>query len=555
MAKFSDIQKNLIGSLKELNLDKSTQIDGDLLLCETPKIEFVDDNVSSVKEGNYVEVRILNFNENVTYISDNTLISKLEHKEDNIFKIYFGFVTEDTDTTITLRSFKLGSIDSKFSNKLDITVKNKEEEEDDAIINDAFADNKDSSTDVDVTNDKIVFTEDNGEYKEVITEQGDDEKDWSSYQTIARIELEKMDIIKDDTDKDTLAVSNEKIKDVSKCYITNDDYPDGVEIDVGDVDEEEEDSTGILDVFDDDSCIACYTFDNNDLSDLSGNYDLVKYSDDDEDPSYEDAVFGRGIVKHRTRLTWDDLTDKLKDNNKEWSWSGWCYFDSNDTPDNAWRPFDTYRNTKGYVNIEPDFTDFNVDGQSFGDMSDTLETDKWFHIVLIYSDWVSNSHDVTLYIDNNKIGTVSCSGVDSNSDHSGMLGYHDSNSNYLTSKGDQIRVFNKALSDDEVDTLYDEKYQEYKADISSNNLDNTPTSAYFIEENITIKTALTEDDPTNDDFVTEDLDTWKIDDDNKYRENTYKKVSDYTGTKFQRKITGDKNANITYLKSNMWKDQ
>ena len=112
------------------------------------------------------------------------------------------------------------------------------------------------------------------------------------------------------------------------------------------------------------------------------------------------------------------------------------------------------------------------------------------------------------------------------------------------------------MSDDEIDTIYREQVTKYKADISSNNLENPPTSAYFEEETVIIKTALTlDDDPIDpDDFVTEEVESWVINTDTDIKEVTFKKVSDYTGNKFQRKFTGDENANITYLKSNMWKD-
>ena len=50
------------------------------------------------------------------------------------------------------------------------------------------------------------------------------------------------------------------------------------------------------------------------------------------------------------------------------------------------------------------------------------------------------------------------------------------------------------------------------------------------------------------------MESFKIDTDTDLKEVTFKKVSDYSGNKFQRKFSGDEGANVTYIKSNMWKD-
>ena len=50
------------------------------------------------------------------------------------------------------------------------------------------------------------------------------------------------------------------------------------------------------------------------------------------------------------------------------------------------------------------------------------------------------------------------------------------------------------------------------------------------------------------------MDSFKINTDTDLKEVTFKKVSDYSGNKFQRKFKGDEGANVTYIKSNMWKD-
>ena len=79
-----------------------------------------------------------------------------------------------------------------------------------------------------------------------------------------------MNILEDDTTKDELVTAKD-IEGITKCYIANDDYPDGLLIDVGDVDEEDG-TVNELDVLGDGSCIATYNLDG-DATDLSVDYD------------------------------------------------------------------------------------------------------------------------------------------------------------------------------------------------------------------------------------------------------------------------------------------
>ena len=527
-------------------------------MCEIPELS--NQSADEINEGDYIEIDIDNYDENAEYLVDNELVTKFVYKSDKTFKVYFGSVDEDTDTTFKVRAIKTGYISSSWSKEISITIKDKPEEEDDAIINDAFADNEDSSSDCDVTNDKVIFTEDGGGYKEVITEQGDDEEDWSSYQTIVKIDLEKMNIIDDDTDKDTLAVKNEKIKDVAKCYIVNDDYPDGVEIDIRDVDEDKG-TLNVLDILNDDSCKITWRL-NGDATDLSGDYDGTEENDlsYSDDSPWDDTKSGFFDGSGNDSGGYISTDFKIGDQ-EAYSWSAW-FKTENDDEDICVVGSCNSNNDSEYRRLGIRFVDggkFYIT-QSDNSNEDQVVTDnqnvadnKWHHAVV-----TANKKTHKLYIDNNKIGEWDLDvAAGTASDYSYSVGRNGEHSGkYFDGLIAQVRFFNKEVTDDEVDKLYNEFEKKYKADISSNDLDNAPTSAYFIEENVTIKTALTkDDDPTDDDFNDEKLDTWKIDTDNDYKENSYKKISDYSGNKFQRKITGDKNANITYLKSNMWKDQ
>ena len=438
-------------------------------------------------------------------------------------------------------------------------------EEDDAIINNAFSDYMDSSSNADVTNSKVTITADDGYYKEVVTEQGDDEENWGQYQTIAKVELEKIRLI-DETDKDTLVTYNRKIKDVNQCYIVNDDFPDGTKIDIGDIDESDDGTVDKLDILDDGSCIACYNLDG-DAKDLNGNYDGTTHGD----ISYVDGFFDKGI-----RIDDEDeeqyvSVDEITDTKSAFTYSCWVTnpddYDDDDSYAYVIRDGNedkTYAFGLNYSNGgTPNSIDCHLAGTAksitIPDDKTIEHKDKLFLVYFwdkskndgkpsVYIKNITQDYEYTLVFDD----LATTDDLDKGFDV--IAGANSTYDNRIAVVIDQVRIFNKALSDDEIDTLYNESATKYSADISSNSLDNAPDKAYLIESNVTISTALTKDtDPTDDDFVDEEIDTSKIISDSDSKEITFKVVEDVDGNKFQRKVSGNAGANVTLLQSNMWR--
>jgi hypothetical protein len=509
---------------------------------DTPTIGDVSDD--EVYERDYIEVTIDNYDKEAEYEANSELITKIRYKSDNVVKVYFGSVDEDTNLDFKIRSLKVGYLVSEWSDTISIKVKDRPEESDDAIINDAFEDNLDDSDSADVTNDKVTITADGGYYKENVTEQGDDEEDWSSYQSYCEIELKKMNILDDDTTKDELVVTDD-ITEINKCYITNDDYPDGLLIDVGDVEKEGGDDgsgVGVLDILDDDSCIDCFMFDD-DLTSLGDNDGVI-----DGTEQYDDGQFDKCLSLDGSSAVKVDGANK-----PDFPFSVSLWVKDNDSDDGA----------VIYDFAGAKLTHYTGDnGLKIWDKSkvsatsgEHISNDDFIHIVVIHT----GDDNKELYINKNEIDLSD--GDDANNyeyNHLliGARGDGDSvKDGYFKGYIDQVRIFNGALSKDEIDKTYKEQYTKYKADISSNELENPPKTAYFEESSFTLSTALTKDtNPTDDDFVDEEMDSFKIDTDTDIKEVTFKKVSDYSGNKFQRKFTGDEEANVTYIKSNMWKD-
>ena len=137
---------------------------------DTPTIGDVSDD--EVYERDYIEVTIDNYDKEAEYEANSELITKIRYKSDNVVKVYFGSVDDDTDLDFKIRSLKVGYLASEWSDTISVKVKDRPEESDDAIINDAFSDNLDDSDSADVTNDKVTITADGGYYKEVVTARG-----------------------------------------------------------------------------------------------------------------------------------------------------------------------------------------------------------------------------------------------------------------------------------------------------------------------------------------------------------------------------------------------
>lgn len=198
-----------------------------------------------------------------------------------------------------------------------------------------------------------------------------------------------------------------------------------------------------VDIFGDSSGIALYTLDY-DASDESGNYDGTPSS----------VTFGvDGQINWGASFNGSagGITTGLGNSQLSVSsaWSCSCWINSSSfssatnilgmedsaSPYNGWS---LYQNTSG--NLQP-----MVNGNAVG-TAKTLTANQWYNVVLTYSGTV-----LKFYVDGTQIGsdvTISISTPSSNFDIGGLGIY-----SVYSGKVDQVRLFNKALSQNEVDTL------------------------------------------------------------------------------------------------------
>jgi hypothetical protein len=97
---------------------------------------------------------------------------------------------------------------------------------------------------------------------------------------------------------------------------------------------------------------------------------------------------------------------------------------------------------------------FEIIGSSIKDVNGvTLTTNKWIHIVGIKNDSESSAY---LYQDGNQVGSVSLTGVTYSAVLSNfkIAARPDANSNYFNGQLDDIRIYNRALTAQEVRALY-----------------------------------------------------------------------------------------------------
>ena len=548
----------IIANLDEFALEFTPSLTSEFI-CEIPIIQ---SDSSEVNERDFIEIEVTNFDKEAKYIPNSDLVTYIYPVLDNKIRVYFGGVDEDTTINLAFRVYKEGFVSSPWSNSIEITIKDTPEESDDLIVNDDFSTYAEEYQDCEVFNDKVVFTADNGYYKEVITEQDEDETAWSSYQTSCNILLDKIPLFKDDTSNDVLATTNNDIENVSKCYITNDDYQSGIEIDIGDVTSENKDTSTTLDIFSDNSCISLLPFNDN-IDDVGNTFELIAY---DKDDNSVDTIYDTGKFDNAISLNADTnaylMDSDCSLNMENFSISIWIDMQNNDSDD--WNKI-VYITKDGDAGTRINIVKSDNDGkkifvQRYDNGSKVYSTDEDENGIIDISDegfahivyTQDSSGNVKIYKNKELVFEKTYSAPDDVVRNKIEIGANDSG-NFFVGLLDNFRMLDKALTDDEVEILYNENITIYKADISSNELESTLNNAYFIEPAVVVDVALS-DDIVDDDFKTQTLESWNINTDTSVKINYYTKVSDYSGTKFQRKITANTNAVVTEMKTQMYKD-
>jgi hypothetical protein len=217
-------------------------------------------------------------------------------------------------------------------------------------------------------------------------------------------------------------------------------------------------TTNTLDIFGDGSCKAAYNFEGN-TNDLSGNFNATATN-----LSYTTGKFGQAANCSSSSIdTGINTTNFISDlNNRtvDFSFSGWAIIDSYPQGDNTIFYVGNYNvYSPLYAAIILDFRSaskkirFTHQTQNIESTSTFNSPTGWTHVV-----GVRESSVLKLYINTTLESSVTLTantGV-SSSTTLDLGGFKYSTAAGLDGKLDQVRFFNKALSQTEITTLYNE---------------------------------------------------------------------------------------------------
>ena len=219
-----------------------------------------------------------------------------------------------------------------------------------------------------------------------------------------------------------------------------------------------------LDIFGDGSCIATYTLDGN-ANDLSGNYNGTWSGAE----AYANGKFGQGALKNDiNEATSIGLSNDIVFNDESFSISCWIkLFDTNNKDNGLFLGSRDYNNTLSYIWINQWTNHIEITDNDENEYQLDYEytTNTLIHLCIVSS---KEYNKVSFFIDNVKIGEVS--GYVASYTIDELLGcYADNYHKAFNGLIDQVRVFNRALTEDEVKKLYVEDYNYiYKKHLRTN---------------------------------------------------------------------------------------
>ena len=244
------------------------------------------------------------------------------------------------------------------------------------------------------------------------------------------------------------------------------------------------DTIQTVDIFGDNSCIALYPFNEN-TDDLSGNYNTSITGD----IAYVDGIFDKGITCTSPDTTPDSdyvpLSTDIFNNNDVFTISLWFKANSiNTSYGNAiLSNYNCATQVLFDIEIDKDNTFYAVywdrnksDTTNYITVKD-VKCDTWYHTVLVVD---KSTNIIKLYFNGNLVNIVQDSAISGNlSQEPRLFGWaaNCESVNMISLDGiiDQVRIFNRALTEDEVKALYIE--QRYTIDIKSLNLTGLPKFA------------------------------------------------------------------------------
>lgn len=225
----------------------------------------------------------------------------------------------------------------------------------------------------------------------------------------------------------------------------------------------------IHDIFGDSSAIATYNLDGN-SNDLGGNYDGTT-----TDVTYDTGKFGQAAVFNGSSSK-IDIPETVNNNS---SISLWCNIIGGDTSpniystrtnDNGWQV--TTSTSGDIINIQD--RESLLSNKSWTSAF-TISPNTWVHVVVTLT-----SNKFRVYIDNTEVGNADITGTySSTSSAFGCQGQMDSY--WYNGSIDQVRIFNRALTASEVNTLYTEQVTKYQYTCTLPTQATVPTSAKVLD--------------------------------------------------------------------------
>jgi len=266
----------------------------------------------------------------------------------------------------------------------------------------------------------------------------------------------------DDTTSTALVTYTEVSENEDVLLIENDDSI--VETKLGSVTTEETDSTQILDIFGDGSCIATYTFDDENANDLSGNYNGTWSGTE----AYEDGKFGKAAVFNNS--TSNNIKIPKISLKNEFTINLWMDINKN-TSSNC-RFLSSNTDGRFYLTADPNDEDgigFRSDSVELH--SGNIDISDGYHMIT----YIADSNGIRILLDTNEVASTdsTCS----------LYNIEQLNSDAGDDKWpvygiDQVRIFNRSLTEEEVNQLYNEQATKYTADISSADVSEAPVKAF-----------------------------------------------------------------------------
>jgi len=311
-----------------------------------------------------------------------------------------------------------------------------------------------------------------------VFEQESGENDWYQYQAEVKEKPEEVKIIsatKDEIKTPEIIIKGEKLLLYSDEKIVEksvDSYPETIN------------TVNVLDIFGDGSCIACYPFNGN-ANDLGGNYN-GSWSGNEQ---YSSGKFGQAAKFDGTSGTGVIIPPPTTSFN--FSISFWVKTSNAEVGDldatNTIIGLDKnaqYTNdfcvglAKGKLKV---CVETNTDGDKVFDTGKFIANNEWHLVVVNFNVAKDGSFDV--FVDGVWVYSNSVTATPSMESYNWGIGCLAQDGSVYTGQNstfhgliDQVRIFNKPLTEDEIKALYNEKL--YKVNISSFNLTNPPEKAW-----------------------------------------------------------------------------